>query len=857
MNAFTGADFTCYPAASQNEKDFYNLLDVYIDACFYPNLYEESFKQEGHRLEFTKMDDPSTPLQYKGIVFNEMKGAMSSCDSRMWAAVSETLLPDTIYSWNSGGDPKNIPELTYQEFLDFHKKYYAPSQCVYFFYGNLPLEKHLAVLEERVFARAEKTAPLEPIKKQPRFSKPVQRTLSYPATESNKAVQTFSWLTTSIEDQETALALQVLDSVLMETDASPLRRAILASGLCTQVDGMIDTEMAELPYIIVCKGCENDSQEKLWKVIENELKRIVADGIDTEAITAAIHQLELSRTEITGDYGPYGLTLFFRSALSKQHGADGMTGLLIHTLFESLLKKAEDKTYFTGLIQKYFLENSHRVDVALLPDTELTKREDVEEKERLASIPLSDEDKQELVKQAKHLAEFQARKEDISCLPKLDLTDIPKQPIVYPLDTQGNIYHHKVFTNKLVYVDALYPLPEISNDELHLLQLLVSILTEIGTKEHSFEEFLKQEQRYTGGISTTISLFEQADGSGNIKPAFVVKGKALEKNSSELFSLMRAVAFTTRFDEHDRIKELILQIGTYLEQKVTSSPLRYALKEAHAPFSPANTIRNEFSGLPYLRFIRALTRNIDENLPDLCTKLSALYEKISGSKPVDIVLSCEDKKVVDPYLKLLEGKDQVTNWTGDITPTEKESKAYSIASPVAFTAMALMTEPNNPALSVASQLFDNITLHTKIREEGGAYGASAQYNPLNGAFHFHAYRDPHLKRTIRVFKESIDVVVQGDFTDDDMQEAIFSLVQGFDSPASPGSRGMISYTHKRTGRTSQMREAYRLGVLSCTKEDVIQAVKEKLLPVVDTSAYISLCGRKLAEKDRALPISDI
>lgn len=855
MNAFTGADFTCYPAASQNEKDFYNLLDVYIDACFYPNLYEESFRQEGHRLEFAKHDDPTSDLQYKGIVFNEMKGAMSSCDSRMWAAISEALLPDTIYAWNSGGDPKVIPELTYEEFLDFHKTYYAPSQCLFFFYGNLPLEKHLEKLEERVFAHAEKKEALPKLKLQPRFTKPVQKKVPYPASESNKAVHTFSFLTTSIEDSETALALQVLDSVLMETDASPLRRAILASGLCTHVDASLDTEMVELPYIIVCKGCEEGTQEALFTVIETELRAIIEKGIDQEALEAAIHQLELSRTEITGDYGPYGLTLFFRSALAKQHGADAMQSMLIHSLFAKLLEKANDPTYFTSLIEKYLLHNPHRADVTLVPDTGLTQEEETEEKKRLAALNLSDEEKDKIVESGKHLAAFQKRKEDISCLPKLDIEDIPKDPVVYPITQTGNVYHHDTFTNQLLYVDALYALPEITKEEVHLLQLLISILTEIGTNNYPYEQFLAKEQRYTGGISTSISLYEQVDGSQTIRPAFIVKGKALEKNATPLFDLMQQVAFETIFTEHARIKELILQISTYLEQKITSSPLQYAIKAAHASFSAPNSIRNEFSGLPYVHYIRGIVANLDKELVPLCEKLQALYRKISGNGPVDFVVTAKDTHSFENALTPLAATGSVPLWDGTFSVDAGKDTAYTIAAPVAFTAMACKTAAQIPELSVASQLFDNITLHTRIREEGGAYGASASYNPMNGSFHFHSYRDPHLERTIKAFKESVDVVTSGDFGDDDMHEAIFSLIQGFDSPASPGSRGMISYTNTRIGRTEAMRKAFREGVVGCNKEAVIHAVQKHLVPALESARIVSMCGKELAEKENVLPLS--
>ncbi len=264
MNALTGSDFTCYPAASLNEKDFYNLMDVYIDAVFHPELKKMSFLQEGHRLEFTDPKDPKTPLEYKGIVFNEMKGSLSSVDTRLWHALMQSLVPDLPYAFNSGGDPRFIPELTYPELIAFHETFYHPSRCLFFFYGNLPLRQHLDFIAEKALKNVPSLPPIPPLKKQRRFTAPIHREMRYPVSESDalseRAIIAFSYLTAELLDQEEVLALSVLDCVLMETDASMLKSALMESGLCIHAEGYMDTEMSEVPYAMSVKGATLNTQ---------------------------------------------------------------------------------------------------------------------------------------------------------------------------------------------------------------------------------------------------------------------------------------------------------------------------------------------------------------------------------------------------------------------------------------------------------------------------------------------------------------------------------------------------------------------------------------------------------------------
>ncbi len=340
MNALTGADFTCYPAATQISKDFYNLLDVYLDAVFHPNLQLYSFLQEGHRLEFAVSSNPDSPLEYKGVVFNEMKGAMASAEARMHEALNKALFPDITYGYNSGGDPKEITNLTYGKLKEFHEKYYHPSRCLFFFYGNMPLEGHLDFIESQTLESTVMAPPLPPLPLQTRFKAPKVLHERYPIafdeSTDHKTLIAFGWLTCHILDQEELLALSILEILLLSTDASPLKKALLKSGLCKQVSSYIDTDINEIPFTITVRGCNPENAAALKEVIYTTLKQVILTGIPLQQLENALHQMEFYRSEINGDSGPFGLSLFMRSALLKQHGADSEQGLKIHALSETL-----------------------------------------------------------------------------------------------------------------------------------------------------------------------------------------------------------------------------------------------------------------------------------------------------------------------------------------------------------------------------------------------------------------------------------------------------------------------------------------------------------------------------------------
>jgi len=865
MNAMTGADFTCYPAATQVPKDFYNLLEVYMDAVFHPRILELSFLQEGHRLEFADKE-----LTYKGIVFNEMKGALSSPDSRLIEAINEALYPNITYGVNSGGDPKVIPELTYEQLLAFHAKYYHPSRCLFFFYGNMPLEKHLTFLEENCLKGVEKLKPIAPIEKQKRFTKQKKLVVPYPMTDNDgddKAIVAHAYLTCHILEQQELLALSLLETLLMCTDASPLKYALLSSGLCKQAGAYIDEDISEVPWVLVMKGCKEKDTAALKEVATKALEKIVEEGIPAHLVDSALHQLEFQRTEITGDGAPFGLSLFMRAALLRQHGGDAENALVIHKLFDALRHKIEsDPKYLPGLIKKHLLDNPHFVEVVMTPDTGLEKKEVAEEKAKLQAIneQLSEKAKAKIVDTAAKLEAFQLEQEgaDLEVLPKVTLKDVPKETHDYPLtqETVGNttLFHHDTFTNNITYMDWVYDLPATKEEEMPLVRLFTMLLPQVGCGGRTYMENLDYIQENTGGIGVALGMNIQADDHKVFQPTIQLRGKALSRKSDKLFPLIHDMIVSADFTDKARLKELIRKHHSGLESGLTSRAMRYAINLSASGVSLPSHISNLWHGIKYLLFIREIAKDFDNKADALIERMEQMQNSLLCLENPHLVITCTKKqydlmKKENFYGLLDTPQKKAEPFSPTFAHSTTEPQGRTISSPVAFTAKVFptvsFTDKRAPYLSLAAHLFDNKTLHPKIREQGGAYGGGAVSNTSSGLFYFYAYRDPNITSTLRAFDDSIASVAKGDFTDTDLEEAKLEMIQAIDTPIAPGSRGDTAYSWWREGKSVKVRQTFRDTLLKASREDIIEVTKELISVQAKKGSPVVFAGRELLEKE--------
>jgi len=857
MNALTGQDFTCYPASSQVEKDFYNLLEVYLDATLHPELKHTSFLQEGHRLEFVDPKNPKGPLQYQGIVYNEMKGAMSSIESRLWEALSKHLIPDLTYAHNSGGSPKEIPNLSYEELIEFHRDFYHPSRCLFFFYGNLPITKHLDFIEPSLKG-AGKVPALPPLPLQKRFDSPIIKEDKYPIAKGEslekKSQISFSWLTTHISNQSEILALCVLESILTDTDASPLTMALIKSGLCTQVDSGLDVEMSEIPWIIVCKGCDEKDAEALQKVLFKTLTQL---KITPEQVEAALHQVEFERTEIGAEGVPFGLTLFMRAILIKQHGSEPENALVIHSLFEELRERLKDPDYLPNLLKKHLIDNTHFVRLTLKPDPNLENEEREEELDRLKKIrsQLTEKQEQQIVEQTAKLAAYQEQVESqsLDCLPKVTLKDVPSKLRDFPLTRKGNLFHHACFTNQVLYVDLVYDLPELKDEELSLLSLFAKILPELGFGSRNYEETLEYQQLYTGGFDASLSLHVTHDNPDVCLPTFAIRGKALYRNSEQLFNLFSDCIEKIDFDDKERIEEWLDQHVTELQSRLTKASMNYAVQTSLKGLSVPSYVQDLWHGLPYYQSVIRWSKG---KIDALIYALKQIANKVLGLQNSQLILTCDENQFAklekSNFYNLKEPNKSYLPWTGKYSLPQVPNQARIIAAPVAFTALGMRTvsyrDPRSALLLISTELMENIILHKEIREKGGAYGSGANYTPSSGNFDFYAYRDPHLSRSIDAFHKALEKIAKKGFDERELEEAKLGVLQTLDAPIAPGNRAMLAYAWKRAGRTYERRNEFRNRVLAATREEVANALSQCLLNKEGT--LVTFLGQNLFDKEQ-------
>jgi presequence protease len=870
MNAFTSPDYTCYPAATQNEKDFYNLLSVYLDAVFFPTLSKESFLQEGHRLAFDKLDDPTTRLKRQGVVYNEMKGEASCPDTRLNQHLMEALFPDLPYRFNSGGDPKEIPNLSYKGLKEFHQKFYNPSRSLFYFYGNIPLEKHLEFLEQSLFKNQEPLPPLPQLELQPRRDKPVDLKYYYPVAqneeEGQKATFAFGWLTAPSTELVEATALEILDILLNATDGSPLTEAVLQTGLCKQVESLIDMEMSEIPYQIVCRGCREGAKEALFNCIESTLKEVVDRGFTSEQIEGALHQVELERLEISHSGQPYGLSLFFKVAAQLQHGGDAIEALSVHSLFEKLREKLKNPKYLSSLIEKHFLKNTHRVDITLLPSKQMGAQEEKDEREQLESLKknLTDAQKYSIVQDSLHLYQLQEREEDPDVLPKIRPEDLSPNERDYPLTKiEGAlpIYHHECVTNGLLYANLVYPIPDLSLEELPYLRLLSLFFPQVGRGKKNYKEHLEEMVNVTGGIRCWVDTNCQAENPGVMSPTFSIRGKALERNVPALFNMIKELITSCRLQDKKRLEELLFQHLEFVDTSLHSSPLRYATNLAASSLTTQGFLNEQTYGLHYYKNLQKIVQKFAEDPDTLIVPLTKLYEKILRVDSPDLVLSCSEeatKQIIEAdYHGLAELPSAPRMpWKGEYALPEMHSQGRLISSRVGFTVQLFPSiaynHPDSASLSLAAEIMTSTTLHKKVREQGGAYGSEAIHMQPFGFFYLYSYRDPNLKKTLAAFQEGILKIAQGKFTKRHIEEAKCSLFQQLDAPLSPGGRAESTYLLHKSGQTLEARQAYRTAVLTADASSIKAAVQSHLLPNLDSGYSVTFGSQEYFEEENPL-----
>lgn len=844
MNAFTSSDWTAYPFASTHTRDFDNLLDVYLDAAFFPKLDELDFLQEGWRLDFAG-DAPDAPLVFKGVVFNEMKGAMSAPHALLHQALREQLFACTTYHHNSGGDPARIPDLNWQALRDFHAHHYHPANAWFLTYGNRPAEEHQRKFEAVLARFAGRPGRRLRVPDECRLERPSAVTASYPleAGESppHKTHHLVGWLLGPVTDSLGALEAHFLAACLLNNSAAPLRAALETTALGSAPSELcgVDDSARELVFAAGLEGSEPEHAAAAEDLILDVLRQVAQDGLPRERLEAVLHQFELSQREITGDSFPYGLKLMLNALPAALHGGDPMAALDLDSGLEQLRRRIAEPGYIGGLVRRLLLDNPHRVRVTLRPDADYSARLHAAEQARLAALQqgLTAADRDRIRQQAAALAERQARVDDPEVLPRVTLADVAPDIRV----THGEALelgatpatHYAQGTNGLAYAQLLLDLPALEPALAELLPLYTECLTDVGIGAQDYRAVQDWQARVSGGVGARVLLRGAADDPARLLSGLVLTGKALNRNQAALAELMQATLDGARFDELERLREIVSQWRLARESAVTDSGHSLALSAACAAFAPSAWLAHHWDGLEGLKRLKAL----DDSLADaaalrtLAGQLAALHARVRAA-PRRLLLVGEagqrDAALAAWQAVLPPGMpDAAAGFAAPGLAPQPAQQGFAVAAQVHYCARAWRTvpaaHPDAAAYTVLGPYLRNNFLHTAVREQGGAYGAGAGFDGDAGVFRMYSYRDPRLDGTLADFEAALAWMQDGRHEPRMLEEAVLGVIADMDRPRSPAGEAIGSYFGDWAGRTPAFRRALRQRLLAVTFDDLRRA----------------------------------
>ena len=840
LNAMTYPDKTMYPVASYNEQDFKNLMSVYMDAVFHPNIYKEEkiFKQEGWHYELSSKE---ADLIYNGIVYNEMKGVYSSVDGVIDRVSLQSLFPDTGYSHESGGDPEAIPSLSYEEYLDFHRKYYHPTNSYIYLYGNMDMVERLEWMDREYLGKYS----MQPVASEIKIQKPFDRTRyvkkTYSITE-NESVEDNSVLVANYvigrsDDAQLNIAFQVLEYALMEMPGAPLKQALIDAGIGKDVYGQYEDAICQPVYSIVAKFANENNQECFVQTINETLKKIVREGIDKEALTAGLNSLEFKTKE--ADFGRYPKGLMFGLQLmSSWLYDDNQPFVLLETnqIFEEL-KKQIGTDYFERLVQKYFIDNSHQAVVTLVPEIGLTQKNEIKLAEKLAAkkAELSEEEIEKLIRETKELKEYQdepSSKEDLEKIPLLKISDIGKEPRPFIREVEEKdgitLVYNELFTNGIGYVDLVFDCSDLPQKYHKYIGLLKHILSYMDTEKHSYMELNTDIDSNLGGFAFDTGIYIRQK---SLELIFTteVHAKMLYEKIEKAFSLIEEVVLKTDLQDEKRLKEILEELKSRLQASIMSSGDSAALMRAMSYYSKAYYMKEQTTGICFYEFIKDTLDHFDERKDELkqgikdviryafCTK--KMYINYAGNRQ-----SYEKVKqlAVDLKSKLYNTRQDHDAW--EFVP-DRKNEAFVTSGQIQFVVRTGNYNDKgenssfNGSLFVLKNIMKNQYLWNNIRVLGGAYGCNCLFS-RSGDVIFTSYRDPNLSDTNETYKKAADFIEKFSADEREMRKYIIGAISVLDTPLGASDRSGREFSLFLSETDYETLQEERTKLLNTTQEDI-------------------------------------
>lgn len=872
LNAMTYPDKTVYPVASCNDKDFKNLMHVYMDAVLYPNIYEheEIFRQEGWCYQLDSLEEP---LSYNGVVYNEMKGAFSSPEGVLDRVILNTLFPDTSYANESGGDPDDIPDLTYEQFLDFHRTYYHPSNSYIYLYGDMDMEERLDWLDREYLSFFDEKEVDSRIRFQEPFGEVKEHTFSYSIAsdepeEENTYLSYNKVIGTSL-DRELYLAFQILDYALLSAPGAPLKKALTDAGIGKDIMGSYDNGIYQPIFSVIAKNAEESQKEEFVELIEKVLSGLAENGIDRKALEAGINYHEFRYRE--ADFGNYPKGLMYGLQMMDSWLYDE-TEPFMHVealkTFEAMKTKM-GTGYFEELIRRYLLENTHGAIVIVRPEKGRTARLDAELAQKLQAYKesLSQEEAELLVSRTHQLEEYQSEpdtEEDLNRIPVLERKDISREitPIYNEEMTISGtpVVFHEVETNGIGYVDVMFDLSGVAAEDLPYVGILQSVLGIIDTEHYEYGELFNEINMHTGGIGTALELYNDVTNVREkaFKATFEIKGKALYPKLSRTFEMMGEILSASKLSDTKRIREILDMLKSRLLMKFQSSGHTTAALRALAYASPSAQLKDMTNGIAFYEKVNEILEHYEECREKLSEKLSELSKRIF--RPDNLMVSYTAARTglagMEELLCGLKSKlyTETPEETACIIHCEKKNEGFKTASKVQYVARTGNFIDNGASYTGALQILKVILsydyLWQNIRVKGGAYGCMSNFTRVGDGY-FVSYRDPNLKRTNEVYEGVVDYLKGFTVSDRDMTKYIIGTMSNIDQPLTPAAKGERSMNLYMNKVSADMIREERNQILDATQEDIrsLSRVAEAILK----AGQICVIGsEEKIEEDREL-----
>lgn len=870
LNAMTYPDKTVYPVASCNDKDFQNLMHVYLDAVFFTNIYdrEEIFRQEGWHYELESED---AKLSYNGVVYNEMKGVFSSPEDVLDREILNSLFPDTPYSVESGGDPKQIPNLKYSEFLNFHSKYYHPSNSYIYLYGDMDVAEKLDWMDREYLSLYDNMEIDSEIKQQEPFEQPVEIVKKYSITENeseeDNTYLSFNKVIGTSLDKELYLAFEILDYALISAPGAVLRQKLLDEKIGKDIMSSYDNGIRQPYFSIIAKNANPSDKERFINIIKETLEKTVAEGIDRKALLAGINYYEFKYRE--ADFGSYpkGLMYGLQAYDSWLYDENSPFLHLEANATFAFLKNQVETGYFEKLIEKYLLRNPHASVVMIEPEKGMTTKMERELEEHLQSYKasLSGDEIRELIQKTKQLKQYQeepSKIEDLEKIPMLKIEDIKKDAALLQ-NTEKNfegitVLHHNMFTNGIGYLNLFFDLKYVPEELLPYVGILKSVLGYVDTKNYSYKDLFNEINIQTGGITGEISIYDNMEKPEDFTAGFELRTKVLYENLGFAFGMLEEIILYSKLEDERRLYEIIAQQKSRLQMTVTGAGHSMAALRALSYFSRTNYLMDLTSGIGFYKFIEKIENQYETEKSDLIQKLKQLMGYIFRSDTLIVSYTANEAGFSSLKQEVLKLKQKLHTGTGTLQsfhfPLELKNEGFKTSSQVQYVCRAgnfkNAGRDYTGALRVLKVILGYDYLWNEVRVKGGAYGCMSGFGRL-GDCYMTSYRDPNLEKTIEVYEKAADYIRNFEVSGRDMTKYIIGTVSEMDVPMNPRARGMRSFRAYMNHLRYEDLQREREEVLSADQEKIRQ-LSEILEAVIEQKSLCVIGSEEKVEEQKAL-----